>query len=229
MKNYILFLFAIVLLGACNSGFFSSKISEGVVEYTVSYPNIDPDNILSNVLPEKMIFTFKDNRFNSEMSAGMGMFKTNFIVNSDDYQLIHLVKLMNDKYATKMDQEIINQMNKAFENAEIIDTKETKTIAGHLCKKALVVFEELDFPEAYVYYTEDIKFKDPNWTLPYKKIPGVMLEYEIEQYDIRMKFTATKVVKASVDDSVFEMPEDYSLIPHKEVEREVNALFESLQ
>jgi len=229
-KAILLLLIPFILFNnSCNSGLFDTRISQGTIEFEVTYPDLDPDDMLAGLMPDKMNMKFKDNVFNSELSAGMGMFKTNFISNSNDYKLVNSVKLINKKYATELDKDGVKKANKKFENVSIIKMEETKMIAGFNCKKALVVFENIDANDMYVYYTDEIKFEDPNWSTPFKDINGMLLEYTMEKFDIRMKFTATNVAKAELEESDFTLPEDYEMIPHEDLEKEINSIFETFQ
>jgi GLPGLI family protein len=84
-----------------------------------------------------------------------------------------------------------------------IFTNEIDTIAGFPCKKAIVVFDEIDTKEIEIYYTDRIKMKNANWYNPFKEIPGVMLRYEFDQYDMRMRLEASSVLAREVTDNEF--------------------------
>lgn len=231
MKKALLLYFissVAVLFSGCES-VFDRRISEGVIEYDVTYPGIDPDNMLAGLMPNSMTMKFRKNLFNTELAAGMGMFKTNFVCNSNDYTLINTVKLINKKYATKLDKAAVEKSNEKYKNATVMKMDETKQIAGYNCHKALIVFDDVQLGSFYIYYTYDIKLKDPNWALPFKDIDGVMLEYQMEKYGIVMKFTARKITEAKVDDTAFMLPEDYEFITESDLDKEVNSIFETFK
>jgi len=142
-----------VIFDSCKGGLFDRRISEGIIEYEVSYPNINPDDMLAGLMPTSMSMKFKNNQFNAELSAGMGMFKTNFISNSNDFFLVNSVKLINKKYATKLDKAAVDKMNEKYSKFYISKLDEKKEIAGYNCKKALVVFDDVANESFYVYYT----------------------------------------------------------------------------
>ena len=233
-RNRVIYLFFFtviisVLFDACNGGLFDRRISEGIIDYEVSYPSISPDDMLAGLMPSAMSMKFKNNRFNAELSAGMGMFKTNFISNSNEHNLINSVKLINKKYATKLDKEAVSKMNEKYSHFYISKLDETKEIAGYKCKKALVVFDDVANESFYVYYTDEINIKDPNWSNIFKDISGVLLEYQMERYGIMMKFTAKSVTKAKVEDSEFQLSSDYENLTLADLEKEINAIFETFK
>jgi GLPGLI family protein len=228
-QQIILFCFIALFYLGCDSGLFDKRISEGIIEYEVTYPALDPNDMLAGLMPGTMTLKFKDNKFNTELSAGMGMFKTNFISNSNDYTLINSVKLINKKYATLLHKKDVEKANEKFKNINIIKSDETKEIAGYMCKKAVIVFDDIDMGEFYVYYTDQIKFNDPNWGTPFKDINGIMLEYQMVKYNILMTFTAKSVKKAEVDDAEFKIPDDYEFIPIEDLDKEINNIFDTFK
>ncbi len=229
--SYIFFFLAVgaALLHGCKGGLFDHRISEGVIEYEVTYPNISPDDMLAGLMPTSMTMKFKNNQFNAELSAGMGMFRTNFISNSNDYFLINSVKLINKKYSTRLDMNAVNKLNEKYNKFFISKLDEKKEIAGYNCKKALVVFDDVANESFYVYYTDEINLRNPNWSNIFKEIDGVLLEYQMERYGILMKFTAKSVSNTKVDDSEFHLSNDYENLTLNDLEKEINAIFETFK
>ncbi|MCI5055326.1 MAG: hypothetical protein MRY83_04405 [Flavobacteriales bacterium] len=225
----VILIASLFILFGCNSSLFDTRISEGTITYSVSYPDLDPDGLLANLLPNTMTLKFKDNSFCSELSAGMGMFKTSFIAKSKDHMLINTLKLANKKIATIMDQKFVDQTNEGFVMTKYDETGETKDILGYKTKKAVVHFNDTDLPQVDVFYTNDIKFEDPNWSLPFATIPGFLLEYEMQRMGIRMKFTATEIIEEDIDDSLFELPDEYELVPYEDIKKEIDSLFETFE
>lgn len=233
-RNKIIYIFffctlTAIVLDGCKGGLFDRRISEGLIEFEVSYPNIDPDDMLAGLMPSSMVMKFKKNQFNAELSAGMGMFKTNFISNSNDYFMINSVKLINKKYATKLDRNAVDTQNSKYSKFYISKLDEKKEIAGYNCKKALVVFDDVANESFYVYYTDEINIQDPNWSNIFKDIDGVLLEYQMERYGIMMKFTAKSVTQTKVEDSDFQLTTDYETLTLSDLEKEINAIFDTFK
>ena len=78
-----------------------------------------------------------------------------------------------------------------------------------------------------LYYTSDISIKDPNWSLPFTGVEGVLMEYEMKRNGIIMKLTATSVKKTDVEDDVFSVPEEYEDVTIEFMEEELDKLFET--
>jgi GLPGLI family protein len=209
-----------LLLASCGED--DKKISEGVIEYDAMV--VDQSNPMANLAPNKMTFRFKDDKACAEMSAGMGLFSTSFISDPETKSLTQLLKLLNKKFSLKQDAAQITKEINAYP-LEITPTKETKMIAGYKCEKAHVKLLDDSGTEFDLYYTKDLKIKDPNFCTPFFSIDGVLMEYQMKKFNLEMKFTAKHVKKEDIDDSVFEVPADYKPITQKEM----NELFEGLQ
>jgi GLPGLI family protein len=90
-------------------------------------------------------------------------------------------------------------------------------ILDYTCKNAIIKSEDGD--EISVYYTEElgdgsIYFDDPQ----FKEIDGMMLEFEIPNQGVTMKFTAISIEKKNISDSEFEVPGDYKVMSKEEMQ-----------
>ena len=199
-------------------------LSEGRIEYSAAL--VDQSNSMASMAPSKMTIKFKENKSCVEMSAGMGLFSTSFVSNPEDKSLLQMVKLLNKKFWLMQDSNNINKENESYK-FEIKPTKETKIIAGYKCEKAIVHIKdsEIDAPDFVIYYTKDLNIHNPNFSNPFSKIDGVLMEYQMKKFGLEMKFVANKVIKESVDDAIFKVPDDYKKISQKEMDE----LFQGLQ
>lgn len=203
---------------SCRELIDEKYISEGIIEYQVTYPKSNDAGFMAGLMPETMYFKFKKDKIALDLSGGMGMFKTSFVSDFENHTLLQLVKMMNKKYAILFHSTEIDAMNNEIPkmNIEFVDAK--KVIAGYECKKAVITFPDDKNVSFDVFYTNDINLKTPNWSTQYKEIDGVLMEYQMTRYNIEMKFTAKYVVKQSIEDSDFEIPEDYKIISRKEMD-----------
>ena len=110
----ILCIIAITALFGCETLTDDGRISEGMIEYEVTYPKLDPTSILIELLPTKMTMSFKDDKFTTDLAAGFGMFRMNVIANGDDMEVSQMVKLINDRFVVKYDEESIIASNDQY-------------------------------------------------------------------------------------------------------------------
>jgi GLPGLI family protein len=215
----------IALFASCTELLDDGRLSEGVIEYEVTYPKIDPGSILIELLPTKMIMKFKDNRFSTELSAGFGMFKMNVLNYSEDHEFVQLVKLINDRVMVKYNEEGALRSLESFPQISIEKTNNKKKIADFECSEAIITVHGDSVEVFTIYYTNEIKLEDPNWFTQFAEIEGVLMEYQVERYNLCTRFTAINVLPQEIEDEAFDIPEEYKTIEESEMDAKLLKIF----
>lgn len=229
MRNRSFFAFgavfsAVALIYSCTPSSDEKGLSEGIIEYDAVA--VDQSNPMANMAPNKMTVKFKNNKLIAQMSAGMGVVSLSIISDPETRSLIEMVKVFTSKAAHVSDSNDVKMDLNTMPKVKITNTNDTKVIAGYKCKKALVSYvDQKDRPKFEVYYTTELNIKNSNWANLYSAIDGVLMEYQIDRYGMEMRFTASKVSKAEVANSTFDLPKDYKLISGSEM----SEIFKSLQ
>ncbi|MEM9280020.1 MAG: hypothetical protein AAGA76_15750 [Pseudomonadota bacterium] len=214
-------------LAGCNGELFNGKISEGIIEYQVSYPLEDPDNGMLSFYPDRLIMKFKEHKYKAHLDAGM--MEACYIADISKREVVNCLKLLTTRYAVVMDEATVQEHNARYPKAYITETEETKEIAGYTCKKAHVRFEGDSLAPIDVFYTEDIKIKDPNWCNPFPGIKGVLMEYQIMEFDLLMHMQAVSVRPKKIAEEEFELEQNYEVLTYSGFNSEVNKIVKSLQ
>ena len=225
--HFYLLLFGVIFLSSCKDSI--SDKSEGVIEYKVTYPKMDKTNFMLDFMPKEMRMYFKDNKYITTITAGMGTFKTEFVCDQAANEFFQLVKLINKKYVLKLTGEEIPKTLESLPEYQIEFTDEYKEILGYTCKKAIVTINNESNDAFSVYYTNEINIENPNWCNQFAPIKGVMLEYQYDKYDICMRFEAKKITYEKVKDNVFEIPSEYKAVTFDEMEQEMTEIFDSFK
>ena len=229
IKHFRFFLSAIVLafLVSCDELMDDGRIKEGVIVYDVQYPKMDESSVLADLLPTKMEMHFKDNKFFNELSTGFGMFKMNVINDGDDHQMIQMVKLINERYAVQYDKEGALQSLENFPKMTIQETGKKKEIAGFMCNEANVTLHG-DSAETYkIYFTKEIHLDNANWFTQYAGVEGVLMEYQVERYNLCTRFTAVDVLSQEIEDEIFEVPGEYENVDEDFMNAKMEEIFNS--
>jgi len=228
LKKIIYILIAIVSISVfVGCGGDSSIESQGIIIYKVSYPKMDKHNLMFDFMPKKMVLKFKDDKYVTNMTAGMGMFKTNIIVDQEQNQFSQMVKLINKKYILTLKGANIEKSLANSPKYHVEHTEETKIILNYLCKKAIVTMDNEERDVFTVYYTDKIKIKNPNWCNQFSEIGGVMLEYQYEKYGVHMKFEAKDIKFTEVDNGDFVIDAKYEAISEAAMDKEMQEIFDS--
>ncbi len=217
----------IALLISFGCGNEISEKNQGIIIYKVTYPKMDKNNFMMDFMPDKMVMKFKGGKYVTMLTAGMGMFKSSFIVNQDNDQFSQAVKLINKKYALTLEGE---QISKSIENLpgyNIEFTDDYKKILNYNCKKAIVTVDNESHDAFEVYYTDRINIENPNWGTQFNSIDGVLLEYQYEKYDVCMRFEAKSIKFIEISDSEFDIDKGYEFISEKEMDKEMQEIFDS--
>ncbi len=170
-------------------------------------------------MPSEMTMKFKENKSLTTLLFGMGFVQMAYLSDNEKKTITELNKFMGKKRAFVTDQKNLPNLLKEIPpyTIEYIENQ-NKIIAGYNCKKALI-HVQVDPPyEFSVFYTDEIQIKDPNWCTPFKNIKGVLMEYQIEQYNIIMRFKAKTVELIDQEEGDFKMPADFKLVSQQDMD-----------
>ncbi|MGZ3902730.1 MAG: hypothetical protein ACXVC6_03485 [Bacteroidia bacterium] len=219
-KALPIFLLLGLLLSACK--YANPKyINEGEIEYEAKVVN--ENHPMAGLMPNKMTIKFKNDMFAAEMSV-MGVFNTIFITDPKKKTLTTLVKMFDVKQACIEEEKALIAENNNYK-VDLKETNETKIIAGYKCKKVIATMADDPSIKFDVYYTDELNVTAPNFSNPYSKLNGMLMEYRLKKFDIEMTFTATGVTKVEVPKESFELPAYYKVISKKEMDE----YFKSIQ
>jgi len=197
--------------------FAGGKPFEGVITYKITYPDSKFTESQLAMFPKLMTVTVNGQKSKTEMSTGMG--NQTEIIDYKEKTKTALLDMMGQKYAIKQTAEEISKEMESEPAAKVEVTNETKTIAGYVCKKAIVTTDQDGEKTVYeVWFTNEIGSKDANFDNPlYKEIDGVLMEFLMKTPQITMKFTVSSVDKKSISAKEFEIPADYKLTTKDEL------------
>lgn len=191
-------------------------ISEGVIEYDISYPKMDPNSMMVQGLPDKAYLRFKNDDVVNDMSGMMGLISITYIAKKSTNSVAQTLTLINKKYVADITAEEMTKMNSEY--IESVETgKNVKEIAGFKCKEAIVKLKNGE--SVYAYYTNDIGISNPNWSNPYTKIDGVLMDFQMERYGLAMHLVAKQVSQQKIDDAAFDISDEHKKIPFPELEK----------
>ncbi|MDG1517509.1 MAG: hypothetical protein P8Q42_05735 [Flavobacteriales bacterium] len=208
----------LLLAGTCEEN--SGEVTEGVITYDISYPRPLEDKWMEKLMPSEMEMQFKNNNINTELTFGLGMIKIGYITNTQDKHLHEMLKFMRKKNVSHRGTEQVDELIAQIPNHKFELLPDTKSIAGYLCHKAQVKVDSPNNQYFYdLWYTDQINIKDPNWCTPFKDIPGVLMEYRVERFNVVMHFTAIEVEKTEILDTEFMVPKKYKEISIQAMEK----------
>lgn len=173
-----------------------SKIGQGKVVFSITYPGLNTEKNKVAALPSESAVYFKGN---------MSRVETGSSVMISDHKLGEGVLLMDasgKKLAIQKNRLDVEMARTSEPKPTIEITSETKSIAGHLCKKAIVTGNSAS---GEIWFTEDLMARN-SFETDLQGIDGFFMEYQYIQDGITVKMTAKNVIPLSVDDNQFTVP-----------------------
>ena len=131
-------------------------------------------------------------------------FSQSLLYNKTNGTAVILREFGNNKFMTKLDNAKLMNENKRYDGLEITLLNDTKTILRYECKKAIIQLK--DGSQFAVFYTTSIVPSVREFEYQFKDIPGLVLEYEAQEGEKRIKYTANKVTLDPVQASKFDIP-----------------------
>ncbi len=196
------------------------KITEGVIIYDLKLDGGAQDGMMAAMIPTELVIKFKGTKSRSEFVTGMS--ETVAITDSkDDKSAVVLLDFMGSKYAMKIDEKKIMEQRAAMPKYEIVDSKETKQIAGYNCTKAYLINKETN-EEVIVYYTTEIPFAENSFNAEFRGVKGMPMEYVAKMQNVKMSVTVREIKKEKIQDSIFAIPTDYKQVTQEELMKELS-------
>lgn len=211
----------ILLLIIAVSGVQAQKKAKpwtGYVNYEISYEG-DMDAQTKAMSPTEMKQFFMDSKVRMEILTAMA--NQYIIMDGKDSLTIILIDAMGQKLAVKSEKEETQEAMKDMKKPQVKFIDETKEIAGFTCKKAEVTItpEEGEEQTLTVFYCDELNVGNVNWSGQFSEIPGVLMEYSMENGGFTINYKATEVKKQKLKDTYFQVPEDYKLLTKEEAQQ----------
>lgn len=220
---------AVTMLWSCSieSSIFGGKMRSGSVNFAVSFPYMEEGNSMVSIMPQEMVMKFQDGKYKTEFSTYGGVFRSNVLVDTEKKEYKQMLKVFRKKLACKFDAVDMDELMMEFPPFSIIPSNKLDTIAGVPCKTAIGVFHDVGADNIDIYYTDEIQLDKPNWCTPFAEIDGVLMGYDVDMFDIRMRLLATEVSTGGFDEKEFAIDKDYKMVSYKYIRTEIEKLMSS--
>lgn len=206
----------------------TGEIDEGYIEYKMEYMGDSLDAFVQTFLPKRMKIIFKNNNTKNEISDPTGMVAFTHIKDYNNRIHTTLVDVMKHKYKYREDLSEKSIFYQTRPNIKISRQDTMKNIAGYSCRKAEITYPTADNENVRfnIYYTDKINIKGFTDLTPFQEIDGVLLEFQLEIYQIPMRLVATKVQQKEISPEEFSIPSDYKRVNKKTMQEIIELLKE---
>jgi len=190
-------------------------IDQGEIHFNIEYVG-SFGSVPKEVLPQNLIVSFKKDKILFEMT-GFGKSGILNLSNPDKgyYDTYFSVFTNRFYYAGKL-----GEVYPGFETMKgmtLKKTAKTSIICGYNCKNAEVTFPSKGDKIYEVWYTNEIKVKNPNASTPFNQIDGVLMNFFFFLGPAELHFNAENVFSKQVPDETFDRREKFKRVTKEEI------------
>jgi hypothetical protein len=222
--SYVLFIaviFAITGFSCKERG--GKYINQGEIHYNIDYIG-NFGAMPKEVLPKNLIVSFKNNKILFEMISSFGNSGILNLANPDKGIFDTYFSLFTLKYFYAVQPGEQFPGFEAMQGIVIKKTAKTSVICGFNCKNAEVTFPA-DRNRIYeIWYTEEIKVKNPNTATPFSQIDGVLMSFFFFLGPAELHFDAETVYKKQIPDEAFERRDRFIRVSREEIDKFINKM-----
>ena len=183
--------------------FAQKKVSELTLVYDTEITTGSKDPKLADAFDGATTTIYvKGPQSRSEMVSAL--FTSTTIHDSKAGTAVVLREVSGQKLLIRLTADDWKDKNKRYEGIKFTDTDETKVIAGYNTTKAIATMP--DGSTFSVYYTKDIVPENREYEYPFRSLAGLPLEYEMNQGNLKIKYTVSQINLNPVPASKFDIP-----------------------
>lgn len=224
--RHLVFSLILVISISCTRRSPEKKSEQGTIVYNIEYLDNPAGNYSKGILPHRMEARFKGSMVKNSIEGALGFFSLINITDLDEMTNTTLLKLIDKKYMYKGKRKEPQCCFKGLDGMDIRFTDSTRQILNFKCNEAIVSFPGTTRKSFPIYYTTEINFAEPNALSPFKKIPGVLMEFHATLGNTDVMVSAEKYLPGKIPDKEFSVPRNYKEINKNELENIMNAILE---
>ena len=220
--RYVLFIAVIFVMTTYSCKERGGKyIDQGEIHYKIDY--LGDFGMPKEALPQNLIVSFKQDKILFEMT-GFGKSGILNLSNPEKgiYDTYFSIFTKRYYYAAKSG-EIFPGFD-AMGNMELKKTFKSKVICGFNCKNAEVTFGNDRSKVFDIWYTNEIKVKEPNAATPFNDIDGVLMGFFFLMGPSELRFEAETVYKKDIPDETFDRRSNYIRVTRESINSFINQM-----
>ena len=212
---------------ACSSGSHNGSRDEGRIIYEIEILGDNLDPFMMSMMPSQAEFYFKKDKTALFLSSKGNLVRFAAYSNGEDKTITQEIKLMNKKVKSIFDaREIFFYTD--HPSFTIVKTNFKDSIVGVHANTDIIVYDRIGEKEAKLIYCKDIDVLNPNWYNIYNDIPYVLLQYEYDQFGLKLRLKAKHLEFTDIDNDTFESSDEYRVVSPEEFMEELRVIAESL-
>lgn len=214
-------------MSACSSGGNNGHRDEGKIIYEIEIMGDNIDPFMQSMMPNQAEFYFKKEKTSMSLSSKGNLVRFAAYSDGKEKLITQEIKLMNKKIKSEFNaRQIFFYMD--HPSFTLIETGFIDSLAGVVANYDLVIYDEIGSKEAPLIYCKEIDILNPNWYNIYNDIPFVLLQYEYNQFGMKLRLKVKSIEFMKIDNKFFEPSEEYRDVSPEEFIDELKIIAESL-
>jgi len=198
-------------------------IDQGEIHYNIAYiGNIG--GMPQEVMPKNMVVSFKHDKILFEMVSPFGNSGILNLSNPEKNIFDTYFSLFTIKYYYASSPGELFPGFEAMDGMVINKTSRTSSICGFNCKNAEVYYPLNKEKKYDVWYTNEIKVKNPNASSPFSQIDGVLMSFSFLLGPTELHFEAETVYKKEIPDITFERRDKFVRVSREQINKFINQM-----
>ncbi len=222
-----LIIFTVFFIVSCSSVGINNRKDEGKIIYDIEILGDNLDPFMISMMPSQAEFYFKKEKTAMFLSSKGNLVRFAAYSNGKEKHITQEIKLMNKKVKSSFDARQIFFFTD-HPSFTIIQTDFKDSIAGTYANIDVIIYDQINQKESALIYSEEIHVENPNWYNIYNDIPFVLLQYEYDQFGLKLRLRAKSLEFMAIENSVFESSDEYREVSPEEFVDEVKVIAESL-
>jgi hypothetical protein len=184
------------------------NLNQGEIHYGIEYSG-NLGTLPMDLKPNTLVVSFKGDKILFDIITPIGKQGISNLSNPDINAYDIYVTMFTSRLVYSCKPGEIPPGFSTMKGMVIKKTSKTSEICGLNCKNAVVSFPS-DPNKVYdIWYTNEIKVKNPNSVTPYKDIDGVLMSFFYFMGNTVLHFEAENVYKKEIPDKTFERKEKF--------------------
>jgi GLPGLI family protein len=207
--------FVTALVLACTSlpAMAQNVMTQGTIVYDITIQTGSKEPQMADALDGATSTVYiKNSQSRTDMVSSLGSEST--IHDTKTGNGVILKEYSGQKLMITLTKENWEEKNKKYNDIVFTLEQEEKVIAGYKCKKAVAKMDGNNFT---VYYCPDIVTANKDFNATFKKLPGLVMQYEYEAGKLKFNYTVSKINMEPVQASKFDIPKSgYRVMTYEE-------------
>lgn len=196
-------------------------LTEGEIHYKIEYSG--NFGVPKEALPQTLIFSFKKDKTLFEM-LGMGNSGIANLTNPETGIYDSYFSLFFKKYYYSREPGESYPGLESMDGLIIKKTSKTTIICGYKCMNAEVRLPSDGDTVREIWYTNEIRAKNPNASTPFRDIDGVLMNFFFLMGPAELQFNAESVYNKQVPDETFMRRDDFVRVTRESINEFINKM-----